>query len=200
MIIIIGVRYQSLITASMNFRVSHFGTSKMICMIHRPKKEIRVVGNRSIEPDCRHPIKCGRLLGISKVTSFGSCPKTILSKVANAMANTPQSLEFVCCFTGMLVMLLRFGPSKFSASSCISWVITGFIRLSSKFTSPGEQPMEVMHTQWLPFTWSSWMNSAVMTWNCFTGQSAGLWRLSLFELIFFRSLWASCMMVHSSRP
>ena len=33
-----GVRYQPLITASLNFRVSHFGTSKMICMIHRPKK------------------------------------------------------------------------------------------------------------------------------------------------------------------
>ena len=79
---------------------------------------IQVVGKRCIEPDCRHPIKCGRTIGISKVTSLGSCPKT--RQVADAMANTPQSLEFVCCCTGMLVMLLRFDPSKFSASSCIS--------------------------------------------------------------------------------
>ena len=118
MIIIIGVRYQPLISTSLNFRVSHFGTSKMICMIHTPKKKIQVVGNRCIEPDFRLLIKCGRILGISKVTSLGSCAKT--RQVANAMANTPQSLEFVCCYTGMLVMLLRFGPSKFSASSCIS--------------------------------------------------------------------------------
>ena len=199
MIIIFGVRYQSLITTILNFRVSHFRRNKVICMIHRPKiKEIQVVWKRCIEPACRHLIKCGRILGISKVTWLGSCPKT--RQVANAMANTPQSLKFVCCCTGIFVILLRLGPSKFSASSCISWEITGFIRLSSKFTSPGGQSMEVMHTQWLPFTWSSWINSAVMISNCFAGPSVGLWKPSMFGLIFFRSIWASRMMVQSNHP
>ena len=44
MIIIFGVKYQPLITTSLNFRVSHFGTSKMISMIHRPKKQIQWQG------------------------------------------------------------------------------------------------------------------------------------------------------------
>ena len=193
------MRYQPLVTTILNLRVSHFGTNKMICMIYRPKKkEIQVIGNRCIEPAFRYLIKYSRILGISKVTWLGSCPK--IRQVANAMANTPQSLKFVCCCSGMLVMLLRFGPSKFSARYCIFWEIIGFITLSSKFTSSEGQPMEVMHTKWLPFTRWSWINSAVVSSNCCKGLSVGLWKPSMFGLIFFRRMWAFSMMIQSNHP
>ena len=59
------------------------------------EKEIQVVGKKLMRPFLRHWIKCGRILGTSKVALQGFCPYT--RHVANAAANTPQSLALLCC-------------------------------------------------------------------------------------------------------
>lgn len=121
------------------------------------EKEIQVEGKRLMRPFLRHWIKCGRILGTSKVTLQGFYPYT--RHVENAAAKTPQALPLLCCWTGMFAILFKSGPYKLWASSCNSWVITGFMRLSSNFTSPGRHPIEVKHTQWLLPTCNIWINS-----------------------------------------
>lgn len=59
--------------------------------------EVQVIGERAIEAVLRQFSRCGLILGMSNVMVSGFCPYA--KQVANAMANTPQSLPFCCCWT-----------------------------------------------------------------------------------------------------
>lgn len=116
--------------------------------------------------DLKQQAKWGLILGIWNFAWEESCPYTRV--VANAMAKTPQSLKFCCCWTSSWLIPLYLGPSKFLTRRIISADTAGFARLSSKFTNPGAvdrgdtHPM-VIHMEQLPKVSSD--NVKLLNWT-----------------------------------
>ena len=63
------------------------------------------IGKRSKLPWCRHLSRCRFIPPILKVWHVGSWLKRIETR--NAMANTPQSTECDCCWTGYILTVME---------------------------------------------------------------------------------------------
>lgn len=142
--------------------------------------------------------KWNRILGTSKVTWLGSVPKA--RQQATAIAKTPQSLLLVCCCTGTQLSLIKLPPNKSVVCSSTSWLITSWYRLSYKFTSAGEHPMEETHTQWSLPVCKICINSLVTTSKFRTGPRVGRWNPSIDVFTLCKSTWACWIMSQFSHP
>ena len=102
-------------------------------------------GNWVIATALKQATKFAPILVVSKVMSWGSYPNTRL--VAKANANNPQSLAFVCCWTGAYTKYLKLSANKLWAWSSTSCEIMLWKRLSKSLTIPGEHPIVLIQTR-----------------------------------------------------
>lgn len=82
-----------------------------------------------------------------------------------------------------------------TSSTMMSWN-----KLSYKFTMPGKQPTELVHTQWWLPVCRICTNSLVTTSKFPTGPSVVLWKPSNSGFTCFSKIWACWMMVQSNHP
>lgn len=159
--------------------------------IHRSRKDERWFLSM-------HFNKCDLIVFCSNTTDAGCFPSH--TAVANAITNTPQSLDPLCHWTSWNSILMEFDLCwKKLAIVFFALLDNVMCRLSYTFTTVSEWDIEDdMVIQWLPLMFKIWTNSPCCCFKAIVVAKTGDCKEPIFGWCFFKLFWQAAIMASSS--